>query len=353
MKAVGSSPRDIPALVFKRDQPMMYPARMGFRPDTSGFPFDLSFIFINGGMGDYICWMQAIRYVATEMTWVHGQLICLKYFHELANHWLKEFSHWKLLDYQTFLDLPDHGPCKGPMELQHLGINAASAHLLDCGFNYFAHTNPPPPDWNYYPPLRDLWNYLPAELKRMKANREKFAVVLIDAIQPNRNVPGDYWIPILEAMKARGITPVFVGKTMIDETDNFSIYDGTLNLDQFGLSYRNKTSLLEAASIMEASEFVLGLDCGLLHLAGCTETPIIFGFNVASPAHRRPRRKVGKIIDVTLTPAELGCIHCQSHTNMLVGFNFRTCFYKDNACINILFSDCGSRWIKAIDEVLT
>ena len=115
---------------------------------------------------------------------------------------------------------------------------------------------------------------------------------------------------------------------------------------------RDKTEIFQAAALIHKAKMIIGHDNGLLHLAGCTDTPIVFGYNIASPEHREPRRKVGKVFNVVVTPEELVCSFCQSRTNFVIGYNFQQCFYGDLKCIDMLFEDNGARWKRQIDLAL-
>lgn len=340
---------------IKKQKVMEYPVKAGFRPGIPVVPRPVNFLFVNGGMGDYICWMQAILWLVHHATWIQGRLICPDYFHELANYWLK--GQWPVHSYQ-FLNEDNNNktPVRGPVNLVNESLNATGAHLMDCGFAYYACQLPPPEGWNHYPRFGDL--------ARFAGLPEKYCVITTGKTSPSRHVPGEYWNYVIDHCIERGFTPVFLGASVMPVGgEGTKIEDVRTTFDEGvhyakGIDLRNKTTLLEAAAIIQRASFVVGHDNGLLHLAGCTETPIIFGYNVASPLHRRPRRNKGPIYDVTLSKDELSCIHCQSRTNFVIGFVFHECFYKkngkargyvENQCIIQMFEDRARRWREQID----
>lgn len=325
---------------------MEYPVAAGFRPGTPALPYRVYYVFTNGGLGDFICWMQAIRYLATECTWIHGVLVVPNFFQSLAHRWLAEFPKWQAITHQEFHDTAENDELsKGPFQFAMLGINAMGAHMIDCGFNYFA-GKMPPPEWNFYPELA---------LPRHPSFRllRKYAVLTVNGSEANRRVPGHYWTPIVHHLLNLNITPVLLGKSVIDEGSfkKSSYSDSTLVVDNC-LDFRDKTNLTEALQIMAHAEMVIGLDNGLLHLAAVSEVPIVFGYNITTIEHREPRRRSGHTENVTLKREELACIACQSNTQNLIGFDFRTCFYKDLKCIDLLFSGGAIRWITAIDNII-
>lgn len=329
----------------------------GFRPGTPMFPLKMNFIFLNGGMGDYICWMQAIRWLASEATWIEGTLVCPDYFHELASYWLKPFPKWKFKSYKELNELPnpDDTPFRGPLILQQESLNATGAHLLTCGWVYFTNKERAPEGWDYYPQFNqtDLDALeLPEAAKILWP--KKYAIITTGTTTNTRRIPGHYWNYVIEHIRSKGLMPVFLGKKTVVTGNAKNIHTEFSDDIRFdlGLDLRDQTSLVQAASIMSRAAVVVGHDNGLLHLAGCTQAPIVFGYNLASPEHREPRRPVGKTYNVILSDKELACNFCQSRTNFVIGYNFRECFYGDTKCIDMLFDNEAKRWKTQIDRAL-
>lgn len=337
--------------------PLQYFPTTMFRPGTQMYPQKLSCIFINGGMGDYISWLQAIRWLASEATWIEGTLVAPKYMREFAEYFLKPFPKWDFVDHselKTRKDL-DGIPFRGPVVLEQQALNATGAHLSTCGWVYYTNKEKAPEGWDSYPQFKqdDLDNIL-TKYGRGVPSYGRYAVITTGITTPSRNVPGKYWNYIIDYVRDLGLTPVFLGKAVVETGNARNIhtsYDSAVNFN-LGLDLRDKTSLLEAAAIMSRSAVVIGHDNGLLHLAGCTAAPIVFGYNLASPEHREPKRPIGKTYNVTLTHKELACTHCQSNFNFLLGYNFRQCYYGDNLCIDMLFEDGAKRWREQIDLAL-
>lgn len=342
---------------FKRLPLEYYPTRVGFRPGTQMHKQQLSCIFINGGMGDYITWMQAIRWLASEATWITGTLVAPKYMRDFAEYFLRPFPDWKFVDHSELRHKTelDGIPFRGPVVLEQQALNATGAHLLTCGWVYYTNKEKAPEGWDSYPQFEqsDLDSIF-ARYGRGVPAYGRYAVITTGITTPSRHVPGKYWNYIIDHIREQGLTPVFLGKTVVETGNSRNIhtdYDKEIRFDR-GLDLRDKTSLLEAAAIMSRAAVVVGHDNGLLHLAGCTAVPIVFGYNLASPEHREPRRPVGRTYNVTLSPQELACINCQSNTNFVLGYNFRHCFYGDNLCIDMLFENNARRWREQIDKAL-
>lgn len=343
-------------IIFE-DVPKQYYPSWAFRPNTPCFPINMNFILLNGGMGDYICWMKPIIWLASQATWIKGTLVCPTYFMELAEHWLTPYPEWKFKDYNDLKDMPnaDDTPFRGPVVLQQESLNATGAHLLTCGWVYFTNKEKAPEGWDSYPALDqaklDVLE-LPAGAQALEPG--KYVVITTGVTTNSRRVPGKYWNYVIDHVKKLGFTPVFLGKSVVTTGNQKNIHtDFDRDIDfSGGVDLRNNTSLVQAASIMSRAAVVIGHDNGLLHLAGCTDVPIVFGYNLASPEHREPRRPSGRVYNVSLTDKELACNHCQSKTNFVIGYNFRECFYGDNKCIDMLFEDEAKRWKVQINKAL-
>lgn len=347
-----------------------YPA-WGFRENVPYYPLGMNFLFYNGGMGDYLTWITPVRWLASEAQWIKGKVIHPNYLKEVLDYFLKPYPEWTSQNYKDFQETKEieTTPFRGPLILEQQPLNATGAHLLTCGWVYFTNKEGPPEGvdpwtsnhlgievgWNNYPQFdqKDLDSFeLPEEAKQLES--KKYAVITTGITTESRRVPQGGWTPVIEHIKARGLTPVFLGKSVTETGNVKNIHTEFVKGVDFssGVDLRDKTSLLQAASIMSRAAFVVGHDNGLLHLAGCTRVPIIFGYNIASPEHREPRRPIGKIYNVHLTYEELRCNFCQSKTNFVIGFNYRNCFYNDNLCMRMLFENGATRWKKAIDCAL-
>lgn len=333
-----------------------YPEKW-LRPHTHMHRMDMAFVLINGGFGDYICWMPALQWLMTEAKWIRGTILAPIYFKELAEYWMREHADWKLHDYKEIASLPNlnNMAFRGPVDLQRESLNATGAHLLTCGWVYFTNKEGPPPGYDCYPSIAQSYLdtvELPAPAKSLI--RGKYAIFTVGQTTNSRQTPRGGWNAVLEHVRNLGLTPVFLGKSVIETGNAKNIHTrfDDANRYDLGVDLRDQTTLMQAAAIMARAAFVIGHDNGLLHLAACTEVPIVFGYNIAAPEHRRPRRLVGKTVDVTLKQTELSCIHCQSNVNFIIGYNFRECFYSDLKCMSMLFENEGARWKSAIDEAL-
>lgn len=315
-----------------------------FRPNTETAVIEVVFTFIMKGektaaMGDMICWLPAIEYVAENYNFVHGHLIVPSYFKQIAARVMEKFPHWKV-----HTEIPDRlldgNALKQPLEFP---INATATHLIDLGFIYFCHINPPPEGAKRYP----LLNLAGIKLKKDLIGL-RYAV-MTPVIEANtRRMQASVFNAICDHLNSVGVTPVFLGKT--DMEARSSTVDPNYDLTK-GINLLDKTSLLEAAVILDQSNMVIGIDNGLLHLAGMTPATILYGFTMAGPEQRRIFRRHGHTIELYADKAKLPCLFCQERVRFFFEHHFTNCVYKENVpqCVQALNKES---WIANIDAVL-
>lgn len=325
-----------------------------FREGTKLLRTSINFVFTNGGIGDYINWLPAMMWIAKENPHVQAKLIVPDYFYPVARFFLKEFDI-KVFRVSEVKRIIKKGELVcSPHDFKPY-INATGTHLLDLGFMYYAALSKAVPGYDTLP----LAKFASEEIVNLTVSLKnktngKYAVFTPGATADARAMPAVHFNELVSFTAALGITPVFLG------AKNFTQKVGAQYVANFndgydyskGIDLREQTSLLEAIQIMENSKFVTGLDNGLLHLASCTNAPVIFGYNITTQEHREPRRPTdAKLINITLSEKTLSCIGCQSNMRFLKGHSFKKCLYGDYACTDLLFK--GDTWKNAIEMSLT
>jgi ADP-heptose:LPS heptosyltransferase len=121
---------------------------------------------------------------------------------------------------------------------------------------------------------------------------------------------------------------VLLGASQIDHSSEFQV-KGEFNesiRSELTEDLRDKTTLTEAMEILSQARAVVGVDNGLLHLASCSDVPVIWGFTSVDPKHRIPvRNNVAGYNAYTVVPsAGLNCRFCQSKY-YYVEHNFKNC----------------------------
>lgn len=163
------------------------------------------------------------------------------------------------------------------------------------------------------------------------------------------------WIPsIITETTARikselGLEIVYVGKQSVQAAKGHAI-KGVIKADRSnGLDLVDKLKLFETHAVIAGSRAILGIDNGLLHLAGMTDTAIVAGYTSVNPRHRMPYRNGIMGWNTHLVLPEVGCRFCQSNMTLSFGHQFTDCYYKDFACLSQMKA---SKWIEALKSAL-
>ena len=90
---------------------------------------------------------------------------------------------------------------------------------------------------------------------------------------------------------------------------------------------------------MDSAIAVVGADTGLIHLAACTDVPIICGYTTVDPDLRMPYRHNELGWNLTpITPPKSDCRYCSSSL-FLNNVNFNECLQKEYQCIDSLSAE--------------
>lgn len=328
----------------------------GLRPNTPIKRWIINFIFNEGGLGDFVNYTAATVWVARNSPWVEGRLFVPKYLVPLLKDIHEEFGHWEVIPSELASERLEEGTSiigpgiiVGGRNISPQYLNCMGAHPIDVAYSYYAHSSPAPPDLKL--PMLDY----PAQrlLPSVKRLRGQYAVIPTGAVSPARQVYGRHINPLIDHLRSRDITPVFLGKSSLMSNGQITTqFADDIDYSK-GLDLRDQTGIKDAATIMQHALVTVGLDCGLLHLAALMKNSrLVFGYNVTSVAHREPRRDHGRHVNIHLTKQDLACAECQSTLKNIAVHKFDHCLYGDNKCVDLLFANGASRWIRAVDEVL-
>jgi ADP-heptose:LPS heptosyltransferase len=147
--------------------------------------------------------------------------------------------------------------------------------------------------------------------------REQFKDIPLRAVAidtwagwPRRRWPWEHWVALVELLRKRGRPVVEVGKTVPDCYGGFrrGPLPGTT------LSFLDKLSVRETASVLSNCLDFVGSDAGLHHLAAAVETPAVILYSI--PFYATAYRTTYPLFDL-----QADCSGCNE-----------TCV-KDNACL--------------------
>lgn len=315
-----------------------------FRPSTRVTVGEANFCLVDAGLGDQVAMLTSLVYLATTQTHLRGNLWCQNFFLPVVknifgqirrNHGWSIFSVEELTE-EVLKDKPLMVP--SPTSF----INGGGAHMLDLGFLYFCGMNHSPSEWSFYQKLNL------ESIEHSFSLPKKYCCMTPGAMWRTKKMSKFLFNRIADYVKENyGLTPVFLGNssfkgahspTMIDDYDFGR-----------GVNLIDKTDLLTAAKVIDGSEFIIGIDNGLLHLSAMTRASIVDGCTISGPNYVLPKRASGRVFEVTVDEKDLSCIHCQQRMKW-VDHHVRECYYKDTRCLDLL--DESPWWFSHIDAIL-
>jgi ADP-heptose:LPS heptosyltransferase len=284
-------------------------------------PQELYAIFNYGGLGDNIARLPAVRTINEEYPHIELTIFVPDYFVELAKHLMKDHP-MKFVGFSDQSKVAKKGtPITDTTWTIHSSLRTG---LVDHAFHTLL-DQPVKRNQYLYPELR------PEEIDYEIPVKGKYVVIPVNYTAPAREFKPEVVNKVVSWLKDSSYTPVFLGKSFADLGNKTEIHklNQKVNLKE-GANLIDKTSLLETAKIIHGAEAIVGMDCGLLHLAGCTSTPIVGGYNIVAPELRIPYRKNG--IWITITP-DVECKFCQERMNFVYNHSFKRCYFKDYRCL--------------------
>jgi ADP-heptose:LPS heptosyltransferase len=308
-----------------------------------------------GGLGDQVCRLPAIRYVIQRYGYVEFTIYCPDYFLEMLEFGLSDLKeNFYIRPLGEYTPPEDGGKAVPTLFINEKNVTTLKSHLVDYAFWFYADRQPEGKLLDY-PRFR-------VKLEKDKFNLpEKYVVVATEYTAPVRQPTPELINGFSQWLVSRGITPVFLGKaenkmiTMSRDGKSPPLEvesHAHSNIDfSLGLDLRGETTLLESVGIIDGALAVAGMDCGILHLAGLTDTAIIGAYTTVEPTFRLPYRHGVKGWNCyTAVPTkELACRFCQSNWHLVYNHDFRTCLYKDLLCVKDIKS---TDFIQLMEKVL-
>lgn len=307
-------------------------------------PTSVNFILMDGGVGDHMASLVAIDYVVTNYAWIKPLIWVPDYMLDFSRHVLP--SKALVRNYSAMQAYYNE---KLPTKTTKWDgvMSPMKIHCLDYAFLKLCDENPPIEAKNY---LKIRPNAIDTDSFKLS---DKYVVITTGYTAKVREFKAKYINEVAAYVKGKGYMPVFLGQTKT-ETGASHIIEGNFDADinfNIGLNLVNKTTLLEAAKIMGNATAVVGIDNGLLHVAGCTDVAILGGFTTVSPRIRMPVRHnvLGWNYYPIVSGQGKGCNFCQEKTNFLYGHDYRECLYKDDICTEQMTAD---KFIEYLKEML-
>ncbi len=243
-------------------------------------------ILTDGGAGDLLCQLVAVNYNIKNNPEIDFQVWVPDYLCKFAMHVLPpKTAVFPFSDAEKKFDKAGKGRTTQWFDHGHTPMRT---HPVDYGFHMLADKHiTGMADKSYLkirPGVIDIKKYLLPE---------KYVCIATTAAEPVKALSPSVLNEIIDYVISKGYTPVFLGK---EESDcgfkDFKVKSKVIPIDYSkGINLLNKTTLLEAARVIHGAAVYIGMDSGLTHLAGFTDTYIVAGYTLVDPRHVAPIRK--------------------------------------------------------------
>lgn len=242
---------------------------------------EINFLFDQGGLGDNIARLPAIRYIKDKYKHVKENVWVPDYFLALAKNLAPDINFRPFSQNNEYNDkIP--GRNAGTSVFTNL-----KTHMVDHAFCILANELP---DIKYRNYLK--LNTNPISIKKFNLPK-KYVVMTTGFTAPIREFLPNYINEVNNFIISKGYDIVFLGQkqtnTGLDNDQIIGNFKKEIDFSK-GLNLIDKTNLLEAGKILSNAKTVVGLDCGLGHLAATTDIPIIQSYTSVDPIHRMPYR---------------------------------------------------------------
>lgn len=305
----------------------------------------INFIFDDVGIGDSIAALPALKFIHDNHPHVIAHIWVPDYFLEICKRSLPASKNFIIRP----LSVSKHkyNPKYPGRSFKLFNYVALATHPTDTAFLNFVNKIVDNSQKNYL-----HFDTSDQNIKQFNLP-EKYVVIPVAYTTEVRQFLPEHINKIVDFVKTKGYDIIFLGKKSTYNGLTNSIIGNVDEKIDFskGINLLDKTSLLESREIIAHSAAIIGLDNGLIHLAGTTNVPIIVGYTTVEPNVRMPYRNdiMGYNCYPVVPPESLDCRFCQSQMNFTLEHDFRFCYYKDNKCTKILSSEL---YIEQINKIL-
>jgi len=312
----------------------------------------MHFILNHAALGDTISSLPAVKWARENHTQDIGMTVWLPDFYLPLMEVIMPYEGLSFQPLHEFNDKTNDKKVAGPGAMNAIPSNVVTRNKMDMvRFAYMAMLDREPEESEMNYPTGPV-GPSPIEIEG------RYVAISSGATSKNKVFHADVLGPVIKAMLVKGYKVVILGKSttivravneekpleMIHEFDNLP-----QEIKEQCIDLRDKTSLVDARNIIAHAECFFGVDGGLLHLAGTTDVPIVYGITSVDPVHRPIRRWGIKNWRLKhITPRGLDCAGCQSHWTLMFKHDFRFCAYKDYKCVTALNPD---DFIDAFDDL--
>lgn len=283
-------------------------------------------------LGDHVARMSAVKYICDNLKHVDLYLYIPDFFVPVAKNLVPNIR------IRGFSEKHKYDPKLTAIKTSCQQHDTLATHLTDHAFNVLVNKQVDIEHKNYC-----KLNTKKIDITKFKLP-EKYVVVTTGFTANVREWPASSVNETVDYINSRGYTTLFLGSRAVPVNGMADNITGNFNnsIDYSkGIDLIDKTTLLEAGKIIAQSKCIIGVDNGLLHLAGTTDVPIIGGFTTVEGKYRFPYRnnQLGWNFYSVNPNESLGCRFCQSNWSLVYDHDFRNCWYNDRLCVSQMTSD--------------
>lgn len=318
---------------------------MALRPDgKKPRRVTVNCLVTDGGMGDLLGYLTVVDHIIRDIPWIRPLVWVPDYLYKFAVHVLPKGT-----TIGNFEKAAKHynGNLLGISTRWNTQHSPMRMHPIDYAAHVLIDADLEPHQRNYL-----KFNTEGVDITEFKLP-EKYVVISVGATTKTKELPVETMSQIVDYVKDKGYTPVFLGKRYSHGGGNVEGVKANLAAIDYskGIDLCDKTDLLQAAAILAGSKAYIGMEGGLGHLAGYTDIPIIIGYSFVDPAKMLPIRnnEQGWNCYPVVPESTLVCRFCQTRTPLLYEANFQECYYDDYVCLKQINFP---KWKKQIDKVL-
>lgn len=315
----------------------------------------MNFVLNHGALGDVICSLPAVIAGRVADPFSIIRVWGPSWQHELLEYLLKPYGEFEI---RNFEDFPKTKAEREERNLGHTALNQMPfnthtrnrVHMVDYAFGCLLDSRPENMLERSYPTKAPLGK---------RRFDEPYVVFPVGSTSDNKLFRASVMAPVIKWVNDNDYVPVLVGTktshtkadaggvlTPITITDQVDLLPPSLRIECVDL--REKTTLLELRDLLGYAEAVVGVDGGTLHLAGTTDTNIVYAMGATIPQHRFIARQGNPSHKIRYVgPRDLECAGCQSKWRMSRQ-DFRHCPYGDSKCMELLHFD---DFINALKEL--
>jgi len=304
----------------------------------------VNILIAEGGMGDLICSLVSVNYNITHFPDIQFLVWVPNYLLDFAKHVLPRGT-----SIRNFTEAQDkYNPNLPGVSTKWSSFHTPMrTHPVDYSFHMLS-------DKHIY--NMNEKNYLQINPEKINIKRfslpEKYVVICSAAAEKVKEMPISTMNDLIEYIINKEYTPVFLGKTLVETgVKGIDIKANPLNIDYSkGINLLDKTSLLEAAKIMSEAKCVIGMDGGLIHLAGCTDVTIIAAYTLASPEHLAPIRNGSQSYKFFPIEPDLNIPNRYYQTNN--NFNYNVDYRTFPGWEKVVENITSDKFVKVLEEIL-